>query len=288
MPSGPTPANPRAAASAWLMSAPALLLVTLALLAPLSLMLVTSLQNAQGHLSGENYRRLLEPLYLQSAWITLKLAVAVTACCALCGYPLSYYLSRLTQPKAAWLMILVLLPFWTSVLVRTYAWLILLQRRGLVNNFLRELGLITDPLHLVHNFLGTVIGMTHVLLPFLVLPLYSAMRAIPGDYTRAALSLGASPTRAFWQIFFPLSFPGLAAGGLLVFILSLGFFVTPSLLGGGKVSTWPVLVDSALSIYPHPGAASALGVALLIMTLVFVTVLRAVQKRLFKAAGARL
>jgi len=269
------------------MSAPALLLVAVALLIPLSLMLMTSLQDADGHFSGENYRRLLEPLYLRSAWITLKLALTVTACCALCGYPLSYYMSRLSQSKAAWLMILVLLPFWTSVLVRTYAWLILLQRRGILNNTLRELGLIAEPLHLMHNFLGAVIGMTHVLMPFLVLPLYSTLRAIPGDYTRAALSLGASPTRAFWQVFFPLSFPGLASGVLLVFILSLGFFVTPSLLGGGKVSTWPVLVESALSIYPHPGAASALGVALLAMTLLFVAVLRLSQKRLLRAGGAR-
>lgn len=273
--------------SAWLMCAPAVVIVALALLVPLALMVVTSLQDADGHFTVENYRRLLEPLYVQSAWITLKLAVTVSACCALFGYPLAYYLSRLSTRRAAWLMILVLLPLWTSVLVRTYAWLILLQRRGITNSALQGLGLIEEPLRLVHNFFGAVVGMTHVLLPFLVLPLYSSMRAISADYSRAALSLGASPTRAFWQIFFPLSFPGLTAGLLLVFILSLGFFVTPSLLGGGKVTTWPVLVESALAIYPHPGAASALGVALLAVTIGFVGVMRFTERRLLSRQRGR-
>lgn len=278
-PAGTSGSSPERA-SAWFMCSPAVVLVALALLVPLCLMFVTSLQDENGHFSGENYRRLFEPLYIRSAWITLKLAFTVSVCCALCGYPLAYYMSRLSTRAAAWLMILVLLPFWTSVLVRTYAWIILLQRRGIANNVLQSLGLTDEPLRLVHNFFGAVVGMTHVLLPFLVLPLYSSMRSISADYSRAALSLGASPTRAFWQIFFPLSFPGLAAGLLLVFILSLGFFVTPSLLGGGKVTTWPVLVESALSIYPHPGAASALGVALLAVTLLFVAVMRFTERRL--------
>jgi len=273
--------------TAWLMCSPALVLVALALLIPLGLMLFTSLQDADGHFTGENYARLIEPLYVRSAWITLKLALTVSACCALLGYPLAYFMCRLSARRAAWLMILVLLPFWTSVLVRTYAWIILLQRRGIVNSALQSLGIIEEPLRLVHNFSGAVVGMTHVLLPFLVLPLYSSMRAISTDYPRAALSLGASPTRAFWQIFFPLSFPGLAAGLLLVFILSLGFFVTPSLLGGGKVTTWPVLVESALAIYPHPGAASALGVALLAVTLLFVAIMRFTERRLLSRQRGR-
>jgi ABC-type spermidine/putrescine transport system permease subunit I len=269
------------------MCSPALGIVAVALLAPLCLMFIMSLYGQDGRLSAENYVRLFEPLYRRSAWITLKLAFWVTVCCALAGYPLCYFMSRLTPRRAAAVMMLVLLPFWTSVLVRTYAWLILLQRRGIVNDALQSLGVIEEPLRLVHNFFGAAVGMIHVLLPFLVLPLYSNMRAISGDYVRAAASLGASPSRAFWQIFFPLTIPGLAAGLLLVFILSLGFFVTPSLLGGGKVSTWPVHVESALAIYPHAGAASALGIGLLVITLALVSTLRAVERRLTAANSGR-
>jgi putative spermidine/putrescine transport system permease protein len=265
--------------SAWVMCLPAVALVGIALLVPLGLMFGMSLYGQDEQLSSENYRRLFEPLYLRSAWNTLKLAAVVTLTCALAGYPLCYFMSRLGRRGATLVMLFVLLPLWTSVLVRTYAWLILLQRRGVINDALLWLGVIGEPLRLVHNFLGATIGMVHVLLPFLILPLYSSMRAIPAEYTRAAASLGASPLKAFWQVFFPLSIPGLAAGVLLVFILSLGFFVTPSLLGGGKVSTWPVHVESALAIYPHAGAASALGIGLLVVTLALVGLLQAAQRR---------
>jgi ABC-type spermidine/putrescine transport system permease subunit I len=271
--------------SAFLMCSPALVLVALALIAPLCLMLVLSLEGQDGRLGAENYLRLFEPLYARSAWITLKLAVAVTACCALAGYPLCYYMSRLRPRAAGVALLLVLLPFWTSLLVRTYAWLILLQRRGIVNESLQSMGVIDEPLRLVHNFFGTTVGMVHVLLPFLVLPLYANMRAIPPHYVNAAMSLGASPRRAFWQVFFPLSFPGLSAGLSLVFILSLGFFVTPSLLGGGKVSTWPVRVESALAIYPSAGAAAALGIGLLVATLALIGVMRIAQRRFVKGSS---
>jgi ABC-type spermidine/putrescine transport system permease subunit I len=271
--------------SAMLMCTPALVLVVLALIAPLGLMFALSLVGQDGQLSAENYVRLFEPLYVRSAWVTFKLAMTVTVCCALAGYPLCYFMSRL-QPRAASVaLLLVLLPFWTSLLVRTYAWLVLLQRRGIVNESLQAVGVIDEPLRLVHNFFGTTVGMVHVLLPFLVLPLYANMRAIPAHYVNAAMSLGASPRRAFWQIFFPMSFPGLTAGLALVFIMSLGFFVTPALLGGGKVSTWPVRVESALAIYPHAGAAAALGIGLLVATLALVGVLRIAQRSFTKRSG---
>jgi ABC-type spermidine/putrescine transport system permease subunit I len=265
--------------STLLMCAPALVLVALALIAPLGLMLALSLEGPDGRFTADNYLRLLEPLYTRSAWVTIKLAVTVTACCAFVGYPLCYFMTRLRPRAAGVALLLVLLPFWTSLLVRTYAWLILLQRRGIVNEALQAIGVIDGPLRLVHNFFGTVVGMVHVLLPFLVLPLYANMRAIPAHYVNAAMSLGASPRRAFWQVFFPLSFPGLTAGLALVFILSLGFFVTPALLGGGKVSTWPVRVESALAIYPNAGAAAALGIGLLVATLALVGMMRALQRK---------
>jgi len=186
----------------------------------------------------------------------------------LLGYPLCYWMSRLPDRAAALCMIFVLVPFWTSVLVRTYAWLVILQRNGLVNDWLTGLGLVSQPVQLVHNFLGVVIGMSHVLLPFLVLPLYASMRAIDRDYIRAAMNLGAGPSAAFWQVFFPLSLPGLAAGTVLIFVLCLGFFVTPSLMGGGRVIMWAMRMESTVSLYANWGAASALGVVLLLVTLV--------------------
>lgn len=271
--------------SDFFLCAPALVLVVVALVAPLCLMFALSLVGQDGSLSAENYARLFEPLYARSAWVTLKLATTVTVCCALAGYPLCYFMSRLSTRAAGVALLLVLLPFWTSLLVRTYAWLVLLQRRGIVNESLQAIGVIDEPLRLVHNFFGTTVGMVHVLLPFLVLPLYSNMRAIPGHYVNAAMSLGASPRRAFWQVFFPLSFPGLTAGLSLVFIMSLGFFVTPALLGGGKVSTWPVRVESALAIYPNAGAAAALGIGLLIATLALVGVMRVAQRRFTRRSG---
>ncbi|MDT0271060.1 ABC transporter permease, partial [Streptomyces sp. DSM 44915] len=148
----------------------------------------------------------------------------VTVICILLGYPLAYCLSQVPQRWAGILMLGVLVPFWTSLLVRTYAWLVLLQRRGIVNTALVDSGLIHQPVPLVNNLTGTIIGMVHVMVPFLVLPLYASMRSIDGTYVRAAANLGASPTKAFWQIYFPLSLPGLIAGTILTFILCLGFY----------------------------------------------------------------
>jgi ABC-type spermidine/putrescine transport system permease subunit I len=163
-------------------------------------------------------------------------------------------------------MIGVLMPFWTSILVRTYAWLVLLQRQGLINAWGTKLGLWQEPLTLVHNLTGTLIGMVHIMLPFLILPVYGSMRTIDRDYLKAAANLGASPTRAFWLVFLPLSLPGLFAGALIVFILCLGFYVTPALLGGGKVIMVANQVANDIEIFFNWGAASALGVVLLVLT----------------------
>ena len=156
---------------------------------------------------------------------------------------------------------------WTSLLVRCYAWLVLLQRKGIVNTWLTDLGVIETPLRMMHNFTGTTIGMVHIMLPFMVLPLYGSMKAISGDYMRAASSLGASPVKAFWQVFVPLSLPGLAAGVIIGFVLCLGFYVTPALLGGGRVMMWSMQIERNVTYHSDWGAASALGVVLLVMTL---------------------
>jgi ABC-type spermidine/putrescine transport system permease subunit I len=173
-------------------------------------------------------------------------------------------------------MVLVLVPFWTSVLVRTYAWLVLLQRNGLINGWLQSLGLIDEPLQLAHNLTGSIIGMVHIMLPFLVLPLYASMKSIDLDLVRAAVGLGATPRRAFWTVFFPMSLPGLFAGVVLVFVLSLGFFVTPALLGGGRVQMLAQRIESTITLYSNWGAASALGVVLLLVTLALIWLLHRV------------
>lgn len=171
-------------------------------------------------------------IYIDNLLKTLKLSLIVTFLCIILGYPLAYYLSVLPQSKSSLLMILVLLPFWTSLLVRTSSWMVMLQSKGVVNSVLIQLGFITEPLELIYNQIGTVVAMTHILLPFLILPAYSVMKSISPDYMRAARSLGAKPANAFFKVYFPQSVPGLSAGAVLVFILSIGYYITPALVGG--------------------------------------------------------
>jgi len=248
--------------------APALLLTLFVIFVPVGWLSWLSLFNDSGALGWDNYARLIDqPSYIKTFKATFQVSAVVTIVCVLLGYPLAYMLAQMPRRAAGVCMIFVILPFWTSVLVRTYAWLVILQRNGLVNDWLGALGLIGEPLQLVHNFTGVIVGMSHVLLPFLVLPLYASMRAIDRDYVRAAMNLGASPLAAFWQVFFRLSLPGLAAGVVLIFVLCLGFFVTPSLMGGGRVIMWAMRIEQTVSLYANWGAASALGVVLLVVTL---------------------
>jgi len=247
--------------------APALLLITLTMLLPVGWLFYLSVLSDAGDWSLEHYRRMWEqPSYGRTFLATFEVSALTTAICLLLGYPLAYFLSEIPKRAANLCMLAVLLPLWTSLLVRTYAWLVLLQRRGLINSWGIELGLWDEPLALVHNLAGTLIGMVHVMLPFLVLPLYSAMRAIDRNYLRAAANLGAGPLRSFWLVFFPLAMPGLATGALIVFILCLGFYVTPAVLGGGKVIMVSSRIASDIEIFFNWGAASALGVVLLALT----------------------
>ena len=252
----------------FLLCAPALLLTLVVVFVPVGWLSWLSLFNDAGALGWDNYARLIDqPSYVKTFKATFQVSAVVTIVCVLLGYPLAYMLAQLPRRAAGICMIFVILPFWTSVLVRTYAWLVILQRNGVVNDALTALGVIDEPLQLVHNFAGVIVGMSHVLLPFLVLPLYASMRAIDRDYIRAAMNLGASPLAAFWQVFFRLSLPGLAAGVVLIFVLCLGFFVTPALMGGGRVIMWALRIQQTVSLYANWGAASALGVVLLVVTL---------------------
>jgi ABC-type spermidine/putrescine transport system permease subunit I len=250
---------------------PALLLILVTMVLPVGWLFYLSALSDAGAWSLEHYRRMWQqPSYGRTFWTTFEVSALTTGLCILLGYPLAYFLSELPRRAANLCMIAVLLPLWTSLLVRTYAWLVLLQRSGLINSWGMALGLWSEPLALVHNLTGTLIGTVHVMLPFLVLPLYSAMRAIDRNTLRAAANLGAGPVRSFWLVFFPLALPGLATGALIVFILCLGFYVTPAVLGGGKVIMVSSRIANDIEMSFNWGAASALGVVLLVLTAVLV------------------
>jgi putative spermidine/putrescine transport system permease protein len=253
------------------LSMPAVVAILIVVFLPIFWLSSLSFYNAAGELSIENYARIFESaLYRRTFVVTFQISIAVTVVCVLLGYPLCYWLTKVPDRTAAILMVFVLVPFWTSVLVRTYAWLVLLQRNGIINSSLMSLGIIDEPLQLAHNLTGSIIGMVHIMLPFLVLPLYATMRNIDTDLVRAAVGLGSSPRGAFWRVFFPMSLPGLFAGIVLVFILSLGFFVTPALLGGGRVQMLAQRIESTITVYSNWGAASALGVVLLLLALAMI------------------
>ena len=255
------------------LSAPAFVLVLITMVLPVAWLFWLSFLADNGSFSLEHYRRLIEqPSYARTFVVTFEVSLLTTAICILLGYPLAYVLSQLPRRAANLCLVAVMLPFWTSLLVRTYAWLVLLQRSGLINTWGMKLGLWTEPLPLVHNLTGTMIGMVHIMLPFLVLPVLGAMRSIDKDYLKAAANLGAGPVRAFWAVFFPLSMPGLIAGALIVFILCLGFYVTPAVLGGGKVIMVANAIANDIELFFNWGAASALGVVLLALTLAFLYV----------------
>ncbi|GGE01926.1 ABC transporter permease [Aureimonas endophytica] len=209
-----------------------------------------------------------DAIYVAVILRTLATSASVTLLCLLIGYPLAYMLASSSERDARWLMMLVLLPFWTSLLVRTTAWLVLLQSNGVVNSALRWVGLVSDPLELVHNRLGVLIAMTHILLPFVVLPIHAVMKGISPAYWRAASSLGANPVRNFVHVYLPLTLPGVAAGGLLVFILALGYYITPALVGGPTDQ----MLSSFIAYFVNQsnwGMAAALSVVLLSIVAVF-------------------
>lgn len=216
--------------------------------------------------------------YRQIFGRTFVISLGVTVFCLLLGYPLAYWLSTLPERRANLFMILVLIPFWTSILVRVAAWMVLLQSEGLVNKTLMGLHLIQAPLELIFNRTGTYISMTHILLPFMILPLYSVMKSIPPSYLRAAVSLGSHPFAAFWRVYVPQTYPGVGAGALLVFILALGYYITPALLGGTNEQMVSYYVAYFINVTINWGMACALGALLFAATLVLYGVYRRFAK----------
>ena len=245
---------------------PGLLIVGLAVVLPIAWLFWLSVVGEDGELTLDNYSRIASnEVYFVVFRTTFLVSLTTTGACVLLGMPLAYFLCQLRRLAASLVLLAVLLPFWTSLLVRTYAWLVILGRNGVVNNSLARLGLTDAPLDLVYNFTGAAIGMTHIMLPVFVLPAYAAMRQVEADLLRAAASLGASATRVLWTVFLPLAWPGIAAGAILVFVFSLGFYVTPAILGGGKVNMISMRIERSVSTFHNWGAASALGVVLLLM-----------------------
>ena len=218
---------------------------------------------------GAEWRPEDQQIYLTLFVRTMIMSMTITISCILLGYPVAWLLANLPMRQANLLMILVLLPFWTSLLVRTSAWKVLLQQQGVINDIVVWLGLVADDnrLALINNATGTIIAMTHILLPFMILPLYSVMKTIPPTYLRAAKSLGATNWTAFWRVYFPQSVPGIGAGSILVFILSIGYYITPEIVGGTKGVFISNRIAYHISSSLNWGLAAALGAILLAMVL---------------------
>jgi len=252
---------------------PTLVVLLVLFVAPLTAILRLSLLDP-----APTLRHYLEvvtnPTYLHVLGITFETAALVTLLCLALGYPLAYVMATVPGRLAGVLIILVIVPFWISVLVRTYAWMVMLGRGGLLNTLLLRLGVVEEPLRLMHSFVGVLVGMTHVLLPFAVLPMYSVMKNIDRDLLRAAENLGANRWQAFRRVFFPLSLLGVVSAAALVFVSALGFFITPALLGGPRDVLLSMLIERQVNDLTNWGFGSALAVVLLGLTLLVLIVFR--------------
>jgi ABC-type spermidine/putrescine transport system permease subunit I len=253
---------------AGLLVGPALLLLLAVYLYPLGRLFVLSLAGRPDGAAGlDAYRRLAESsVYVDVLLRTTRISVLVTLVCLLAAYPVAYVMTRVPPAWFRVLMVFVLLPLWTSILVRTYAWMVLLQNNGVLNNVLRWLRVIDEPLRLMYNETGVVIGMAQVLLPFAILPLYASLRSIDPRLSRAAQSMGAGPWRRFYSLTLPLSMPGMATAALLVFVQGLGFFITPALLGGSRVITLAMVIETQVVDLLDWSLASAAAMVLLVLT----------------------
>jgi ABC-type spermidine/putrescine transport system permease subunit I len=235
---------------------------------PLTAMLLRSVSDPTWTL--ENFQRLVgDTVFIRVFWTTLRTALVVTAGTLLLGYPVALALSRLRGGAASVVLIIVLLPFWTSVLVRSYAWMVLLGRKGMINEALLAIGLTDAPLKLLNTPLAVHIAMIHILLPYMILPIASVLRGLDPALPRAASGLGAAPFSVFARVILPLSMPGVAAGVLLVFVLSLGFYITPALVGGPRDFMLSMLIAQQVELLNWPYAA-CLSATLLAATLLII------------------
>lgn len=259
---------------------PLLLLMLAAFNLPIMYMLLLGFWSKSGGFTFEHYAALIDaPIYLRVLANTLRVSVVAMLVNVAIGYPLAYWMRGLS-PRAQFIAVaMVITPFWISILVRTYAWIVVLGNNGMVNRLLMWSGLTDSPVSFLYNELGVMIGMANVLLPFLVLPLFAAMLRIDDRLMQAAASLGAPAHTIFLKVFLPLTLPALASGALLVFILCLGFYVTPAILGGGKVPMISNLLDFLINQIPRWEQASAVSTLLLIVTLAVFAAYRALDRK---------
>lgn len=222
-----------------------------------------------------HYRRIFtEPLHLSVLLSTVEVAAVVTMACLALGFPVAYLMAKLSKGLAMVTAACVFIPLWTSILIRSYAWVVLLQRHGLINGLLVKSGIVDDPLKLIYTQGAVVVAMTHVLLPFMILPIYSGLRGMSPDYLRAARNLGAGPTRAFLEVTVPLSLPGVFAGSVMCFVLALGFYITPALVGGPSSMLMATLIGQQTTVLLDWPFAAALSTLLLAVTVISVLLFR--------------
>lgn len=246
------------------LAAPAVLFLGLFFLFPVARLFLLSASGG----TFEPYQELVsDDFYAFVLGETFRIGAIVTLVSVLIGYPLAYAMSSAGRLWSTVILICLLMPFWTSMLVRTYAWMVLLGRDGIVNNLLIWFGIVEAPLRLLHNETAVIIGMIHVLMPFFVFPVYAVMRRIDHNLLLAAEGLGASRWATFRDVYFPLTVPGIAGGVSLVFILAIGFFITPALLGGGRVMMIAILIEQEVRQFLNWDLGGALSVALLLATL---------------------
>ncbi|MDB5360598.1 MAG: transporter permease [Rhodospirillales bacterium] len=248
-----------------LLLVPALLVLLLAFVGPVGWLLARAFTQPQPGL--QNFEALWQRQgYLQVLWNTIEISAMVTPVCVLLGFPIAHAMATGSSRVRRWLVFIVLLPFWTSLLVRTFATVILLQRTGPVNAILIGLGLAAEPLPLLYNMTGVMAGALQVLLPFVIFPLHAAMARIDPAFMQAALTLGAGPLRAFFRVYLPLTMPGLLTGATLVFISTLGYFVTPAMLGGPRQTMVAQLIQDQIAQFGNWGMAGALSLLLLLVS----------------------
>ncbi|TIX92784.1 ABC transporter permease [Rhizobium sp. P44RR-XXIV] len=259
-----------------LLVAPLLAILAIGFLYPLTKLITLSFSGGPSATYG---RFFTDPLYASVLGDTVGIAVAVTLSCVVAAYPVALVMARLKGRLALVIAACVFIPLWTSVLIRSYGWIVLLQRRGIVNSLLMSMNLTEEPLKLLYTQGAVVLAMTHVLLPFAILPIFSTLRLLPDDYVRAARNLGAGPIRAFLYVTLPLSLPGVFAGATMCFVLALGFYITPALVGGPGSMLMANLIGQQTTVLLDWPFAAALSTVLLVMTIVFIVVFRKTLSR---------
>ena len=249
---------------------PAVAMLVLMFFEPMVLFFVRTFmefQGSVGEFAAQASDLLLSQPYLTALATTNWIALTVTLAVLLVGYPIAYYLTSVTGPSVSVVVLAIVLPYFTSIIVRTFSWMVLLGEHGLVNDTLRAIGVISEPLPLMYNRLGVLIGMSYVLLPYMVLTLYAAMRSIDTSLLRAAEGLGASGFYTFRRVYFPLSLHGVLSGALIVYILSIGYFITPALMGGQHDIMVAMLIDRELEVAVDWPSAALMSLSLLVVTL---------------------